>query len=73
MQVARWARCYEADSVLWDPRGYSQNDAGELVKGNVIHKLSQNQVVTVLYDPDKPKKFAVYPVAGFDVGGPEGS
>ena len=50
-----------------------QDDAGNLVKGYVNRKLSQNQVLTVLYDPDKPSRFTTYPVAGYEISIPENS
>ncbi|MGD0227030.1 MAG: hypothetical protein ABSF71_32285 [Terriglobia bacterium] len=48
-----------------------QDDADNLVKGYVDRKLFQGQVVTVLYDPDKPSRFTTYPVAGYEIGVPE--
>ncbi len=45
-----------------------QDDASNLVRGYVDRKLSQNQVLTVLYDPDKPSRFTTYPVAGYEIG-----
>jgi len=50
-----------------------QDDGGNLVKGYVDRKLSQTQVLTILYDPDKPSRFTTYPVAGYEVGIPENS
>jgi hypothetical protein len=62
-------------------RGYRftlqyHDDAGSVVKSETrssSRKFSINQVLTVLYDPDKPKRCVTYPVAGYEVGGPEGS
>jgi hypothetical protein len=47
-----------------------QDDAGNAVTGYVDRKLFQDQVLTVLYDPDKPSRFTTYPVAGYEIGIP---
>lgn len=49
------------------------DDAGNLVKGIVDRKLSQNQVLTILYDPEKPSRFTTYPVARYVIGEPGSS
>jgi hypothetical protein len=49
------------------------DDAGNNVEVYVARLLSQDQVLTVLYDPDKPSRFTTYPVGGFVVGKPGSS
>lgn len=49
------------------------DDAGNPVKGIVDRRLSRNQVLTVLYDPEKPSRFTTYPVARYVIGEPGSS
>jgi len=50
-----------------------QDDAGNFLNRPVPGMYSENQVWTVLYDPDKPTKFTVYPVVGYEIGEPGSS
>jgi len=53
-----------------------QDDAGKLVKTKLSSRssvFSTNQVLTVLYDPDKPRRYMIYPVVGFEIAEPKGS
>jgi phosphoglycerol transferase MdoB-like AlkP superfamily enzyme len=50
-----------------------QDDAGNPVKGEANRKLILTDVLTVLYDPDKPTKAIVYPIGGFEMGEPGSS
>ena len=52
-----------------------QDDAGTLVKSKVAsstQRFSQNEVVTVLYDPHKPSELRLPPAPGYEIGGTEG-
>jgi hypothetical protein len=57
----------------WESTLEYQDDAGNFLKRRVPVKLSENQVLTVLYDPERPKKSTVYPVAGYEIGEPGSS
>lgn len=59
--------------AYWISKVEYHDDGGNPVKGWVEKELSENQVLTVLYDPDKPSECIVYPVAGYEIGEPEGS
>jgi hypothetical protein len=50
--------------------------AGNTVNTSLDNRRSKpemGQVLTVLYDPDKPSRFTTYPVAGYEIGMPENS
>lgn len=66
------ARCHTGDPRSgrgWEAKVKYQDHAGNLVNGKVRRELSEGQVLTVLYDPDKPSKIIDYPVAGYEIGG----
>jgi hypothetical protein len=44
-----------------------QDAAGNLVKTYVDGGLPQGQVLTVLYDPDKPSRFTTYPGVAYEI------
>lgn len=58
-----------SSSSYWESQLEYHDDAGNLVKRTVRRRLPKDRVLTVLYGPGKPKKFTVYPVAGYEVGG----
>jgi hypothetical protein len=57
----------------WESKLEYQDDAGNIIRRTIHAGKRKNEVLTVLYDPDKPKKFMVYPVREYEIGGPEGS
>ncbi len=60
-------------ATTWKSTLEYHDDAGNLLIRNVPGQLSQNQVLTILYDPDKPNKVVHYPVAGYEIGEPGSS
>jgi hypothetical protein len=45
----------------------------EALDGVTSSHFSINQVLTILYDPDKPTKFILYPPPGYEIGEPGSS
>ena len=62
-----------SSSAHWESKLEYQDDAGNLIRRKIRGGFKKNQVLTVLYDPDKPTKVMVYPVDGYEIGEPEGS
>jgi hypothetical protein len=57
-------RCYGFSVEYWD-------DRGNPVKSEVFlttPSFAENDVLTVLYHPDKPSKCIAYPVPGYEIG-----
>jgi hypothetical protein len=63
----------ETITEYWESKLEYQDDAGNIIRRKVRGKKHKHEVLTVLYDPDKPKKFLVYPVPEYEIGGPGGS
>ncbi len=60
IQVARWTRCYEADSVHWDPGGFSQDDPHALFG---LDDLVRRQVRELMHFSARPcdlKRFDLF-------------
>ena len=75
-KLFRWGKPARAVVTAVARRGKSgtishveyQDAAGNLVKRHLNYRLSQGQVLTVLYDPDKPSRFTTYPGVGYEIG-----
>ncbi len=48
-----------------------QDRAGNLVRGKEVGELPRGQVLTVLYNPNRPAIFIVYPPGEYKIGEPE--